>query len=73
LGYLVQNLESRCPASVAVCALLSNPDQQLIRIPIAYSGFDVSDEWLMGYGLDMNERGVTCRTLCRSIKASVKQ
>lgn len=56
LGYLVQNLESRCPASVAVCALLSNPDQQLIRIPIAYSGFDVSDEWLMGYGLDMNER-----------------
>jgi hypoxanthine phosphoribosyltransferase len=55
LGYLVQNLESRCPASVAVCALFTNPDQQLINIPIAYSGFTVSDEWLMGYGMDVGE------------------
>ena len=55
LGYLVQNLESRSPASVAVCALFVNPHQQLINIPIAYSGFTVSDEWLMGYGMDVGE------------------
>jgi hypoxanthine phosphoribosyltransferase len=56
LGYLVQNMESRCPASVSVCALLVNPDQQLIHIPVAYSGFTVSDAWLMGYGLDVGEK-----------------
>ena len=56
LGYLVQNLESRCPASVSVCTLLVNPDQQLINMPIAYSGFTVSDTWLMGFGLDVNEK-----------------
>ncbi len=56
LGYLVQNLESRCPASVAVCALLVNPDQQLIDIPIAYSGFTVSASWLLGFGLDAGEQ-----------------
>jgi len=56
LGYLVQNLESRCPASVAVCALFVNPNQQLIDVPIAYQGFTVSDEWLMGYGMDVREQ-----------------
>ena len=57
LGYLVQNLESRRPASVAVCALLANPAQQLIDIPIAYTGFTVSGAWLLGYGMDAGERG----------------
>lgn len=56
LGYLVQNLESRSPASVGVCTLLLSPDQQLIHIPIAYSGFTVSDTWLMGYGMDVDEK-----------------
>jgi hypoxanthine phosphoribosyltransferase len=56
LGYLVQNLESRCPASVSVCTLLLNPDEQLINIPIAYSGFTVTDAWLMGYGMDVGEK-----------------
>ncbi len=56
IGYLVQNLESRKPASVKVCSLLVNPDQQLINVPIAYSGFTISDTWLMGYGMDINEK-----------------
>ena len=56
LGYLVQNLESRCPASVAVCALLVNPAQQLIDVPIAYTGFTVSGAWLLGYGMDAGEK-----------------
>lgn len=55
-GYLVQNLATRMPASINVCTLLVNPAQQLINIPIAYSGFEVSTEWLMGYGLDIGER-----------------
>lgn len=56
LGYLVQNIEARGPASVTVCALFVNPAQQLIDIPIAYMGFTVSAGWLMGYGMDVSEQ-----------------
>jgi hypoxanthine phosphoribosyltransferase len=56
LGYLVQNLQMRCPESVKVCALLVNPNQQLINMPVAYQGFTVSDTWLIGYGMDVSER-----------------
>ena len=56
-GYLVQNLESRRPASVRVCSLLANPDQQLINVPITYVGFEISGTRLIGFGMDINERG----------------
>ncbi|MHB1314082.1 MAG: hypoxanthine phosphoribosyltransferase [Christensenellales bacterium] len=55
-GYLVQNLASRMPASVKVCSLLVNPEQQLINVPIAYYGFKVSNSWLVGYGMDVKEK-----------------
>jgi hypoxanthine phosphoribosyltransferase len=55
LGYLIQNIETRGPASVKVCALFVNPAQQLIDIPVAYQGFAVSSGWLMGYGMDVLE------------------
>ncbi len=55
-GYLVQNLEARTPASVKVCTLLVNPKQQLIKVPIEYYGFEISDEWLVGYGMDVHEK-----------------
>ena len=56
-GYLAQNLESRQPASVKVCTLLINPDQQLINVPVAYYGFEIDRRWLIGYGMDINEHG----------------
>lgn len=56
LGYIVQNLEARQPASVNVCALFVNPNQQLIDVPLAYTGFTVANEWLMGYGMDAGEK-----------------
>lgn len=56
LGYLVQSLEARRPASVKVCTLFINPAQQLIDVPIAYSGFEVTGSWLMGYGMDVAEK-----------------
>ena len=57
IGYLVQNLESRRPASVKVCSLFVNLAQQLINVPISYYGFEISDTWLMGYGMDVKEFG----------------
>lgn len=56
-AYLVQNLDVRKPASIKVCSLLVNPDQQLINVPIAYFGYEISDIWLIGYGMDVNEQG----------------
>jgi hypoxanthine phosphoribosyltransferase len=54
-GYLVQILETRYPASVKVCTLLLNPEQQLINVPIAYTGFTISKTRLVGYGMDVHE------------------
>jgi hypoxanthine phosphoribosyltransferase len=54
-GYLVKNIEARRPESVRVCTLLLNPDQQIISFPIAYTGFTVGGEWLVGYGMDTDE------------------
>lgn len=56
-AYLVQNLKARQAASVKVCSLLVNPDQQLINVPIAYVGFEITQAWLIGYGMDTGERG----------------
>jgi len=56
IGYLVQTLKARNPKSVKVCTLLNNPNQQIINVPIAYEGFTVSNAWLMGYGMDVDEK-----------------
>ncbi len=56
-AYLVQTLEARQPARIQVCTLLLCPDQQMINVPIAYCGFEISSTRLIGYGMDIQERG----------------
>ena len=53
IGYLVQNMEARQPASIKICTLLDNPAQRLLSVPVAYSGFTVPAAWLLGYGMDI--------------------
>jgi len=53
IGYLIQNMESRKPASIKICTLLDNPAKRLVNIPVAYSGFEVPDVTLAGYGMDV--------------------
>jgi hypoxanthine phosphoribosyltransferase len=55
MGYLVQNMEARKPASVKICTLLNNPQKRLMNIPLEYVGFEVPDVYLVGYGLDHNQ------------------
>lgn len=55
MGYLVQNMEARKPASVKICTLLNNPQKRLMNIPLEYVGFEVPDVYLVGYGLDYNQ------------------
>lgn len=55
ISYLVRNIESRQPASVKVCTLLHNPEQQLINVPVAYHGFLIDRQRVVGYGMDVQE------------------
>ncbi len=55
MGYLVQNMEARKPASIKVCTLLNNPHKRLMNIPLEYVGFQVPDIMLVGYGIDCNQ------------------
>lgn len=56
IGYLMQNFESRKPESFKICTLLNNQGPRLVNLKIAYSGFDVPDVPIAGYGLDRKDR-----------------
>lgn len=56
LSWLVHNLESRGPASVRVCALLRKRSAMQMDVEVAYTGFDIADEFVIGYGLDYDQR-----------------
>ncbi len=52
MRYLLDNLATRRPASVRVCALLEKPARARVEVPIDYRGFVIGDEFVVGYGLD---------------------
>ena len=56
LTWLVSNLQSRRPASVEICTLLRKPDALKMTVPVRYVGFDIPDEFVVGYGLDYAEK-----------------
>jgi hypoxanthine phosphoribosyltransferase len=56
LSWLVGNLRSRGPASVRVCVMLRKPAAATMDVDVAYTGFDIADEFVVGYGLDYAER-----------------
>ena len=56
LHWLMSNLESRGPASLEVCALLRKPEAAKIEVDVKYVGFDIPNEFVIGYGLDYAER-----------------
>jgi len=56
LSWLMKYLQSRSPASVDVVALLRKPDAVKVNVPVRYVGFDIPNEFVVGYGLDFAER-----------------
>jgi len=56
LSWLLKNLESRGPASLRVCTLLRKPDAVKVDVDVTYVGFDIPNEFVVGYGLDYAER-----------------
>jgi len=55
LSYLLKNLRSRKPASLEICALLTKPARRRTQISCRYVGFEIPDEFVVGYGLDYAE------------------
>ena len=56
LSYLMRNLESREPASLEICALLTKPARREIDVSVRYVGFEIPNRFVIGYGLDFGER-----------------
>jgi hypoxanthine phosphoribosyltransferase len=52
LSYLLRSLQARKPASLEICALLSKPSRRRAKLDVRYLGFEVPDEFVVGYGLD---------------------
>ena len=55
-AYLFQHLESLKPESLEICCLLNNEDKRLLDIPLKYVGFNIPNEYVIGYGLDYKEQ-----------------
>ena len=56
LHYLLRNLNAREPASLEVCSLLTKPSRRRVDLPIRYVGFEIPDQFAIGYGLDHAQR-----------------
>lgn len=57
LAYLTDNLRKRGARSVKVCTLLDKPERRKVDVKVDYLGFDIPDEFVVGYGLDYAEMG----------------
>ena len=55
LAYLRRNLLARAPASLRICTLLNKPSRREVPVDVDYVGFDIPDEFVVGYGLDFDE------------------
>ena len=56
LTYIINNLKTRRPASLRTCALLNKQARRLVDISVDYVGFDIPDKFVVGYGLDYDEK-----------------
>jgi hypoxanthine phosphoribosyltransferase len=64
LSYLVQVLQQRRPRSLRIAALLDKPERRLREVDVAYVGFRIPDEFVVGYGLDYAENYRNLRDVC---------
>lgn len=56
LNYLIRYLRGKNPRSLRICTLLDKPARRLVEIPVDYRGFEIPDQFVVGYGLDFGER-----------------
>lgn len=56
LSYLLEMLRDRGPRSLSLCTLLDKPERRVIDVKVDYTGFEIPDEFVVGYGLDYDQR-----------------
>ena len=56
LSYLLEMLKDRGPADVKLCTLLDKPDRRVVEVQVDYTGFEIPDEFVVGYGLDYDQK-----------------
>ncbi len=56
LSYLMSLLKTRNPKSIKLCTLLDKPDRRVVDIAVDYTGFEIPDEFVVGYGLDYAQK-----------------
>lgn len=64
LSYLIENLETRNPASIRICCLLDKPERRKKPVAVQYTGFTIPDAFVIGYGLDYDERYRNLEDIC---------
>ncbi len=56
LSYLLSMLNDRKPNSLKLCTLLDKPDRRVVDVKVDYTGFEIPDEFVVGYGLDYDQK-----------------
>lgn len=56
LSYLLELLGKRGPKSLTLCTLLDKPSRRVVNVSVDYTGFEIPDEFVVGYGLDYNQK-----------------
>ena len=64
LNYLLNVLKARGPRTLKVAALLSKPSRRLVEVKVDYVGFSIEDHFVVGYGLDYNEKYRNLKDIC---------
>lgn len=56
LSYLIEILKQRNPSSIRLCTLLDKPERRVVEVDVDYVGFNIPDEFVVGYGLDYDQK-----------------
>ena len=56
LNLLLENLKQRKPKSLKLCTLLDKPERRVVEVPVDYNGFQIPDQFVVGYGMDYAQR-----------------
>lgn len=56
LSYLLENLKTRNPKTLKLCTLLDKPERRVVEVSVDYIGFEIPDEFVVGYGLDYDQQ-----------------
>ena len=56
LSYLLDMLKDRGPKSLRLCTLLDKPERRVVQVHVDYTGFEIPDEFVVGYGLDYAQK-----------------